>query len=195
MAIRDVRSCGNRPLLLLCFVLLVPFAACGDDADDPGGATGDDALAEVVTERIGTYEHRLGHIEYGRPLPSGGDHAPPPYWLTCGVYEGEVPPELAVHSLEHGAVWIGLGPDATADDRAAAAELARGRKVIVSDVPGLDAPVELVAWGKRLTLESADDPRAEAFVGAFLDASGAPEPGASCTSLGDPPTPPVLPET
>jgi hypothetical protein len=185
--------CWKRPVLPLCFVLFVPFAACGGEADDPGDAAAADELDGVVVERIGPYEHLLGDIAYDEPLPSGGDHAPPPYWLTCGVYEGEVPPELAVHSLEHGAVWIGLGPDATADDRATATELAERETVIVSDVPDLEAPVELVSWGRRLTLDSADDPRADEFIEAFVDAEDAPEPGASCDSLGEPPVPPELP--
>ena len=128
------------------------------DATDAGRRT---RSTGVETERVGDYDHLLGDLAYDDPAPSGGDHPPAPYWLTCGVYDGEVPAELAVHSLEHGAVWIALGPDSTADDRAAAAELAEGRKVIVSDVPDLADPVELVAWGFRLTLESADDPRAD----------------------------------
>ena len=193
MAIQDVRFCWKQTVLPLCFVLLVPFAACGGESDDPDEPASGADLSAVVVERIGPYEHVLGDIAYDDPMPSGGDHAPPPYWLTCGVYEGEVPRELAVHSLEHGAVWIGLGPDATDDDRAAATHLADGQKVIVSDVPGLEAPVELVSWGRRLSLESADDPRAAMFIEAFVDSDDAPEPGASCDSLGDPPVPPELP--
>lgn len=193
MASRDVRFCGKRTVLPFSFVLLVLFAACGGETDDPGASSADADLSAVVVERIGPYEHLLGDIAYDDPLPSGGDHAPPPYWLTCGVYDGEVPPELAVHSLEHGAVWIGLGPDATDDDRAAATALAEREAVIVSDVPGLEAPVELVSWGRRLTLESAEDPRADEFIETFVDADDAPEPGASCEALGQPPRPPELP--
>jgi Protein of unknown function (DUF3105) len=177
--------------------LVVPFvlsAACGAEADDPGAGGGGDtqrgAIEGVLTERIGPYGHPLDDISYDRPAPSGGDHPPAPYWLTCGVYEGEVPDELAVHSLEHGAVWIALGPDSTDADRAAAADLAQGAKVIVSDVPDLPNPVELVAWGHRLPLETASDERAARFVEQFVDGPGAPEAGLSCDSFGDPPTPP-----
>lgn len=193
MAIQDVRFCWKRTVLPLSFVLLVLFAACGGEADDPDPPASDGEIDGVVVERIGPYEHLLGDIAYDDPMPSGGDHPPAPYWLTCGVYEGEVPTELAVHSLEHGAVWIGLGPDSTDDDRAAATELADGAKVIVSDVPDLEAPVELVSWGRRLSLDSADDPRARQFVDTFVDADDAPEAGASCTSVGEPPVPPELP--
>jgi hypothetical protein len=105
-----------------------------------------------------------------------------------------VPDELAVHSLEHGAVWIALGPDSAAADRSRATELASGRRVIVSDVPDLPNPVELVAWGARLPLASLDDGRAETFVDEYIDASGAPEAGSACEgAFGEPPTPPPLP--
>jgi hypothetical protein len=176
---------------------LLLLGACGSDGDDSASDAGDQAaeadLSDVVVERVGDYTHPLGDLDYDVPAPSGGDHPPAPYWLTCGVYEGQVPDELAVHSLEHGAVWIALGPGSTADDRAAAEALAEGSKVFVSDVPELPNPVELVAWGARLPLDSVADERAEAFVEEFVDGSGAPEAGASCDSLGDPPTPPDLP--
>jgi len=143
------------------------------ESSTPEGSTV--TLDAVVTERVGDYEHVLGDLDYDRPAPSGGDHPPAPYWLTCGVYDGEVPDELAVHSVEHGAVWIALGPDSTDADRTAAEDLARGRKVIVSDVPALPNPVEVVAWEHRLALESAADPRAALFVDAAIDFGGAPE--------------------
>jgi hypothetical protein len=193
MAVQDVRFCWKQTVLPFFFVLLVPFAACGGEAEDPDARQAEETIEGVETERIGPYDHLVGDVSYDDPVPSGGDHLFAPYWLTCGVYDGEVPPVLAVHSLEHGAVWIALGPEATPDDRAAASELAEGQKVIVSDVEDLEAPVELVSWGRRLTLESADDPRAEQFVDAFVDASDAPEATSSCESVGDPPVPPELP--
>jgi hypothetical protein len=169
--------------------LLLLLAACGGGSDD-------DPIDGVLTERIGEYDHLVDDLEYDRPAPSGGDHLPSPGWLNCGVYEGAVPDELAVHSLEHGAVWIALGPASTDDDRDTAVELvdtAPGR-VIVSDVPDLANPVELVAWGFRLPLDSAGDERAAAFVEQYVDRSSAPEAGASCEgAFGDPPVPPPLP--
>lgn len=162
-------------------------------APDPAAATPGGAIEGLEVERVGDYVHTLGDLDYPVCAPSGGDHSPPPHWLTCGVYDGVVPDELAVHSLEHGAVWIALGPDSTDADRAAAAALADGAKVFVSDVADLPSAVELVAWGFRLRLTSAEDPRAAAFVAELVDAGTAPEPGASCESLGSPPNPPALP--
>lgn len=197
---RTAPSRTVRAGLGLVLGALLLLGCGGDDGGDDatGGTAGSDGAATqgidgVETERVGEYVHALGDLDYPVPAPSGGDHSPPPNWLTCGVYEGQVPDELAVHSLEHGAVWIALGPDSTPADREAATALAEGRKVFVSDVPDLPDPVELVAWGSRLRLDQVDDPRAERFIEAFVDADTAPEPGASCQSLGEPPNAPELP--
>jgi hypothetical protein len=179
-------------------VVLVLTACGGDDASGGDGGPGSDGgpIEGVEIERVGPYQHIVADIDYPNPAPSGGDHLPSPGWLNCGVYEGAVPDELAVHSLEHGAVWIALGPDSTDDDRAAAVELAARRpgRTFVSDVPDLPDPVELVAWEHRLRLQSADDERAARFVDQFVDASGATESGSACSGgFGEPPTPPPLP--
>ena len=171
----------------------------GDDATDStanadGSTSGEIEGLEI--ERVGDYVHvRDGfNVDYPVPAPSGGDHLYGSTWLTCGVYDGEVPDELVVHSMEHGAVWIALGPDSTTADRELATELAAGHRVVVSDVPDLTNPVELVAWGFRLPLESVADPRTEAFIAEFVDAATAPEAGAACEgAYGVPPTPPELP--
>lgn len=175
----------SHPALVVLFALL---AACGNGGTEP--------IAAVEEERVGDYSHLVADLDYDEPAPSGGDHLPSPGWLNCGVYDGEVPDELVVHSLEHGAVWVALGPDATTADRAAAVELAERRagRVIVSEVPDLAGPVELVAWGFRLRLDAAADGRAAEFVDEYVDASTAPEAGAACVQgFGDPPTPPPLP--
>ncbi len=179
--------------LAACAALLVGVVAgCGGD-DGEGASVDADGVDGVVVERVGEYEHLDTDLDYDVPAPSGGDHPHAPFWLTCGVYDGEVPDELAVHSLEHGAVWIALGPESTPEDRATAEALASGRKVIVSDVPDLPSPIELVGWGARLPVDTMADPRAEVFVEEFIDGPGAPEAGLSCESVGEPPTPPTLP--
>jgi hypothetical protein len=178
-------------------VLASTLLGCGsdDEPEEAGGGT-TVALEGVVTERVGDYVHVRDDVDldYPTPAPSGGDHLFGNTWATCGAYDGQVPDELVVHSLEHGAVWIALGPDSTAEDRELAVETAEGRRVIVSDVPDLPNPVELVAWGFRLPLESVADPRTEAFIDEFLDAPTAPEAGAPCEgAFGEPPNPPDLP--
>jgi len=178
-------------------VVAVTLGACGDDGGSEAGSGADSGdIDGVLVERVGEVAHPDADLDYDDPAPSGGDHLPAPKWLNCGVYEGEVPDELAVHSLEHGAVWVALGPDATPADREDAAELADRApgRVIVSDVPDLAHPVELVAWGFRLPLETASDDRAAAFVDEYVDASSARESGLACEGgFGEPPVPPDLP--
>lgn len=187
---RTIRAGAGLP------IAAVALLGCGgDDAGDdaPEGAA---SLEGLETERVGDYVHVDPGVEvdYPVPAPSGGDHIFGATWVTCGVYEGEIPDPLVVHSMEHGAVWIALGPDSTPEDREAATAAAAGRRVVVSDVPDLEHPVELVAWGFRLPLETVDDPRTEAFIEEFIDAPTAPEAGAACEgALGTPPNPPELP--
>jgi hypothetical protein len=189
--------------LLSAFGALALASGCGAGTDRAAGGANDGATGSggvapidgIEVEPVGPYIHVLADLDYPVPAPSGGDHPPSPYLLNCGVYDGAVPDELVVHSLEHGAVWIALGPAATAADHQAAAELAdQHGKVIVSDVPDLPDAIDLVAWSVRLRVDSMTDERAEQFVRRLIDAPSAPEAGAGCTgAVGDPPTPPTLP--
>ena len=45
-----------------------------------------------------------GPIEYDREPPTNGNHAP--LWQNCGFYKKPVQNRYAVHSLDHGVVWI-----------------------------------------------------------------------------------------
>jgi len=130
----------------------------------------------AITER----DHVEGPVPYARVPPVGGDHAP--IWQNCGVYDAPVRNENAVHSLEHGAVWIAYRPDLPADQVEAVRDLVRGQThVLVSPYPDLPAPVIASAWGVQLRLDSAGDPRLGEFVRAFRLGPQAPERGGPCT--------------
>jgi putative peptide zinc metalloprotease protein len=130
----------------------------------------------AVTDR----SHVNGSVTYPEDPPVGGPHAP--IWLNCGFYTSPVLPEYAVHSLEHGAVWITYRPDLPAAQVASLRQLARGHPyVIVSPYSGLSAPVVASAWGSQLALDSVDDARLMQFVRAFERGSQTPEPTAPCS--------------
>ncbi|WP_421734515.1 DUF3105 domain-containing protein [Cellulomonas sp.] len=122
--------------------------------------------------------------EQGRLLPPvGGDHDPLPQ--TCGFYSEPIRDENAVHSLEHGAVWIAYRPglgDAGAERLRVLADA--NPYLLVSPYEGLAAPLVATAWGVRLELPSVDDARLEPFLTRYLQGEQAPEPGASCEGVG-----------
>src|SRR5512134_555969 len=47
--------------------------------------------------------------QYAQTPPAGGVHDDT--WQNCGIYDQPVRNEDAVHSLEHGAVWLAYLPD------------------------------------------------------------------------------------
>jgi hypothetical protein len=111
--------------------------------------------------------------------PTGGDHSSS--WITCGVYSAPVETLQAVHSLEHGAVWITYLPGLPKDQLGALAKtVASDPYQLLSPYPSLASPIVLSAWGKQLQLEDATDPRLPVFLKAFTQGPQTPEPGAPC---------------
>ena len=124
--------------------------------------------------------HVTTPVKYPQVPPVGGDHAP--VWLNCGVYRAPVANENAVHSMEHGAVWVTYQPTLPASQVKMLEALAKGQQyMIVSPYPGLPAPVVASAWGKQVQLTGADDPRLQKFINAYRQGPQTPEPGAACT--------------
>jgi hypothetical protein len=124
--------------------------------------------------------HVEGTVSYPQNPPVGGDHNP--LWQNCGFYSSPVQNEHAVHSMEHGAVWITYQPDLPSDQVEVLRNLAHDNTyILVSPYPDLPTPVVASAWGKQLQLDSANDPRLEQFVSAFKEGPQTPEPGAPCT--------------
>lgn len=119
----------------------------------------------------------------GRP-PAGGTHHP--QWLNCGVYREPVPVINAIHSLEHGAVWLSYQPDLPAGEVAQLEAFADGDPyVLVSPYTGQESPIIATAWGAQLDVENAGDARIARFVQQFR--TGGPEPGAVCAGgVGEP---------
>ncbi len=124
--------------------------------------------------------HSEDPISYEQDPPVGGNHAPT--WLPCGFYDQPVASEQAVHSLEHGAVWITYQPDLPDEQVEVLRKLAEDESfVLVSPYPDLLAPVVASAWGRQLAIDSATDPDLQQFVSAFQQGPQTPEPGAPCT--------------
>lgn len=116
--------------------------------------------------------------------PVGGDHDP--RFQNCGIYTQLMDTGLAVHSMEHGAVWITYRPDLPAEDVAVLQEMVRGKTyTLLSPFPDLESDVVATAWGFQLESDSVSDERLEQFIDRYR--GGGPEPGAPCTGgLGRP---------
>lgn len=138
-----------------------------------------------LVDGVVTYENlSRSHSEapqiYAQTPPVGGVHGAT--WQNCGIYDAPVRNEIAVHSLEHGAVWITYRPDLPADAVEQIRALARGRShVLISPYPDLPQPVVASAWGVQLPVDNAADPRLTRFVSTYEQGPQTPEPGAPCT--------------
>ncbi|MEZ0492146.1 DUF3105 domain-containing protein [Kineococcus sp. TBRC 1896] len=137
-------------------------------------------------EAVATFDYQGGQhvstpVDYAENPPVGGEHAP--VWLNCGVYDAPVPNENAVHSMEHGAVWITYRPDLPAEQvEELEATVAGETYTVLSPYEGLPSPVVLSAWNHQLAVDSADDPRVEAFLARYVQGAQTPEPGALCSN-------------
>lgn len=164
-------------------IVVATFAGCGGDDDD---APASEAPAGTETFEVPTRQHVDGDVEYAQRPPVGGDHDPA--WQNCGVYGEQIRDENAVHSLEHGAVWVMYAPDLGGAEVAALEAVADGQThVLVSPYENLDSPIVLSAWGRQLRVDDPDDPRIDAFVRSFQEGPQTPELGAPCSgALGTP---------
>lgn len=129
---------------------------------------------------IASSDHVEEAVSYAQSPPAGGEHNP--VWQNSGFYEEPVRNENAVHTMEHGAVWISYTSDLPQAGKDRIRELISGQDcVLASPFPDLDAPVVASAWGKQLRLDGAEDPDLEGFVRSFRRGPDTPEPGAACT--------------
>lgn len=149
----------------------VAFAIVREQANKP-------SLADVQTYQI-SQGHVNTPVTYEQNPPVGGEHSP--VWLNCGIYERPVPNENAVHSMEHGAVWITYQPDLPPAQVQTLTEAMPDTYAILSPQEGLKAPVVASAWGTQLELTGADDARLPEFIKQFRQGPQTPEPGALCT--------------
>ncbi|MFJ6654246.1 DUF3105 domain-containing protein [Microbacterium sp. NPDC091313] len=135
-------------------------------------------------EGVQTFQNETQHtdqpVTYPQTPPAGGPHNP--YWLNCGIYTEPQQNENAVHSMEHGAVWVTYDPE-----RISGADLDTlkgwlpSSYTILSPYPGLDTPIAVSAWNAQLKVDDASDARIGEFFTEYWRSQNAPEPGAACS--------------
>ena len=93
----------RRASFVLLALLLTVACSSGSPKPKPTNIGGLQVFEEEPKVR-----HVTGHVTYDHTPPAGGQHFA--QWLRCDVYDAPVPNEFAVHSEEHGAVWLTYQP-------------------------------------------------------------------------------------
>jgi hypothetical protein len=186
-------------LLVAGVVAVVMLSACGiggfllyrsynDDSDEAGsGSTSGAEIEGLVNYRTTnpaalSQSHITSPITYPMTPPAGGPHFG--QWQNCvgDVYTAPIVDGNAVHSLEHGAVWITYKPGLGASDVERLAGKVRGQAyMMMSPYPGQTSPISLQAWGYQLAVDDAGDDRIDEFIRQFRQ-TATMEPGATCAS-------------
>jgi hypothetical protein len=119
-------------------------------------------------------------LDSGELPPVGGVHDP--IWQNCGIYDQPVDPARAVHSMEHGAVWITYHPEIPEEGVSILQDQVRGQSyLLTSPYPDLKSEVVLTAWGVQLEVDSVNDERIGQFIDQYRLGPQTPEFGAACT--------------
>lgn len=139
----------------------------------------DNLTANHINPAVGT---RVDYPDEDTRPPDGGNHNP--FWYKCAAYTAPLVQEHAVHSLEHGAVWITYKPDTSAADiKTLTADVAGNDYALLSPYLGQTAPVMATAWGRQLSAQSVADPQIKRFVSVFADGPQTREKGAGCSGI------------
>ncbi|MCW2598652.1 MAG: hypothetical protein JWM02_481 [Frankiales bacterium] len=175
----------------LTFALVVPalfLAACGSGTSSAQPASTPTPSISGVQVYPGLSHAHLQKGQYPQSYaqspPVGGPHSPA--WLKCQVYTQELPKENAVHSEEHGGIWLTYQPSLAASAVAKLALLAQTNRefVMVSPYNGQDAPVIASTWGLQLKVQSSDDPGLLEFIRTYAGGAQGGEKGVGCASTG-----------
>ncbi|MGP4090431.1 DUF3105 domain-containing protein [Streptomyces sp. KR55] len=191
------RERRNRILTIAASVVVVAGLVVGgvvlvqsqsDDSDEAASDAKTTGKFVTGADGVRTWEGDLARnhvtktVSYPVEPPVGGDHHQ--VWMNCNgdVYTEEIPNVNAVHSLEHGAVWVTYTSKASKDDvDALAAKVKKTPYTLMSPDEKQKDPIMLTAWGHQRTVTGADDPNVDKFLAKYVQGEQTPEPGAACT--------------
>ncbi|MEU2284036.1 DUF3105 domain-containing protein [Streptomyces sp. NPDC013178] len=192
----QARERRNRILTITASVVVVAGLVAGTvflvqtQADDDSSTDAKATAGKFVTgsDGVRTWKGTLGRthvtktVKYPTEPPVGGDHDQA--WMNCNgdVYGKALNNMNAVHSLEHGAVWVTYNSKASkADVDALAAKVKKTPYTLMSPDDKQADPIVLTAWGHQRTVTGASDPNLDKFFEKFVQGEQTPEPGAACT--------------
>ncbi|MFC5219100.1 DUF3105 domain-containing protein [Streptomyces coerulescens] len=191
------RERRNRILTIAASVVVVAGLVVGgvvliqsqsDKKDEPQADKKTTGKFVAGADGVNTWKGTLAstHVEtavkYPMNPPVGGNHHRA--WMNCNgdVYTKELRKENAVHSLEHGAVWVTYTSKASKSDvEALAAKVKQTPYTLMSPDESQKDPIMLSAWGHQRTVTSASDANVGKFFETYVQGEQTPEPGAACT--------------
>jgi len=150
-----------------------------DKVADIAGVTN---YREQKNAAIDARDHKEGTQTYVTSPPVGGAHNQ--RWQNCmgDVYDQPIANEHAVHSLEHGAVWVTYKQGLPAAQVDVLKQKVQGKEYsLMSPYAGLDKNVSVQVWGYQLKTDDVNDPRIDQFIQDTRLVSSM-EPGAGCSS-------------
>jgi len=167
-------------------------ATTSTTAAPPAAANLPEDIEEITVFDYPPGQEHLMAEAYAESPPVGGPHDAT--WADCdgAVYDQQVRSENAVHSLEHGAVWITYDVDAVvAEEISVLAAYVRNQPyMLMSPYDGLSSPISVQSWNHQLFVDSVDDPRISSFIQLLRqNPDEYPEVGATCSQpafLADP---------
>ncbi|MFF7643882.1 DUF3105 domain-containing protein [Streptomyces canus] len=182
----QARERRNKIITIAASAAIVAGLAVGgwylvDSADNKEKAQAAPINGEKTWSNL-SRNHVTKTVNYPMHPPVGGDHKP--VWQNCNgnVYDKEIAEGNAVHSLEHGAVWVTYNDKATAADvKTLSARVSKTPYSLMSPYRNEPSPITLNAWGHQLKATKASDPRVAEFFDKYVQGKQTPEPGASCT--------------
>ena len=192
-AVKVNQSRNWGPILVTGAVILIAVGIIGwaGFASFQGSRPWEDRAADIAgivnirnnpDKTLTAQSHKTGALTYKTNPPFGGDHNPT--WQNCmgDVYVQPIANEHALHSLEHGAVWITYKLGMPADQVKTLTDKVVGKDfLMISPVEGLDKNVSLQAWGYQLKVDTVDDKRIDEFI-KVLRVNATLEPGATCSN-------------
>ncbi|MFF3331231.1 DUF3105 domain-containing protein [Streptomyces sp. NPDC002888] len=186
-----ILTIGASTVIVAALVVGTVVLVRSQSDDSSTAADGKSTSGKFTTgaDGVKTWKGTLGRthvtktVKYPVEPPVGGDHNQ--VWMNCNgdVYGKAVNNMNAVHSLEHGAVWVTYNSKASkADVDALAAKVKKTPYTLMSPDDKQADPIVLTAWGNQRTVTGAKDPNVDKFFEKFVQGKQTPEPGAACTN-------------
>jgi len=109
-------------------------------------------------------------VNYQTNPPTSGDHlAEAENW---GIYQKEIDDKAAVHSMEHGGIWISY-KDISDEEIEILEGLGKknSQSTVVSPRSANDSQIVIASWGKMMELDQVDEPLIQKYINNYKNQS------------------------